>query len=470
MRPVRKFVLRSHQWPCFRSAYEAIYRGGKSLLSILGRLDSSIIGMFLRTSDEPSVLGLSDYDITVTPQDAPTSERLQFLAQFWQRYVAMKRILPMLGEADILPPQDLIDYMLLGPGPMAAGKRLSVLFERFPAKWQKPFQEAFAQDGRHVSQFDLLREALLRHIRFVVPLGLEYALNSNPIQGVRLDHVTLKILSIIRSVSQPAGETFSTLHQEFRELSLACQRQEIPAKGNAEIVPATSPSSEVLQLLWPHLQPLLRSRAYPSPSIVLWTGLGSRDKLCLAVVVEDVLGKRPFLTLIRDLARAWQASSKVWQQFFCNDPFQAYFPTPAYPVFVSRSIWRSWMYLLPFEAAAITAGGQLVAGDASVFAEASPHLEALPRCLSTHYAAMLSLRHNWRTLTPDNRPRFYPLACDQVRAWRSALDGEPIRTRPDFDPAEQVGLHQGYEALQQELAQLRQQFLSPCIRGVRRDL
>ena len=455
MNSLQNFVLRSSRWPILNCIYKGIYRGGESLLSVLGRLDSSIIGMFLRTSNEPSIPGLSDYDLTVTPRDATTSERLKFLAQFWKRYAVVKRILPMLGETDILPPQDLIDYMILGPGPIVARKQLSVLFERFPSEWKNRFQEAFARQSCHVSQADFLKEAILRHLRFVVPSGLEYTLNPNFIQGVQLDHFTFKIFSIIRSNTQPTGEKLSALHQEFRELSLACQQQEIPEKVKVEVVSATHSYSEVLQLLWPHLRPLLQSHAYPIPTIVLWTGFGSRDRLCLAVVVDDDLEEEPFLKFIRDLAGAWQASRNVWQKFFCNDPFQAYFPIPSYPIFVSRSIWRSWMYLLPLEAAAVDATGNLVAGDESVLTEISPNFKTLPRDISTRYAAMLSLRNNWRTLTPDNRPRFYSLAHEQVRTWRLTMEGEPICTKPEYDYTESQELHQGYETLQQELTRLR---------------
>lgn len=466
MNYIRKFVLRSHRWPFFRWFYDGVYRGGRFLLGALGRLDSSIIGMFLRTSSEPSIPGLSDFDLTVTPQDAPTSERLQFLARFWKRYAVVKRILPMLRETDILPPQDLIDYMTFGPGPTVARKRLSILFERFPPKWKNRFREIFEKQSCHISKADFIREAILRHVRFVVPVGLEYTLSPNPIQGVRLDHFTFKVLSIIQSATQPYKETLSALYQEFRELSLTCQREEIPEEGMAEVVPAARPSSDVLHLLWPHLQPLLRSPAYPSPSIVIWTGLGTRDRLCMAVVVDDDMEQGPFLKFIRDLARAWQASRRVWQEFFCNGPFQAYFPIPSYPVFVSQSIWRSWMYLIPFEAAAVRSGGQLVAGEESILAEVSPYMETLPRDISTRYAAMLSLRNNWRTLAPINRPRFYSLACGQVRAWRLALEGDPICTRTELDHSESVDLHQGYEMLQHELTQLRHRLVGQHIEGV----
>ncbi len=462
MDPLRHFVLRSHRWPFFNRSYASVYRVGRSLLGVLGRQDPDLKGMFLRVSDDPDLPGLSDYDLTVTPREASTTERLEFLGRFWRRYAGVKRFLPMLGETDILPPPDLIDYMLFGPGPTAARKRLSILFERLPPRWKGPFREAYERQGDRVSQDELLREALLRHIRFVVPRALEHSLNPDFTRDLMLDHAASRIFSIVNRTIPPAGERSSTLHRELRELTRACRRQDIPAKAEkAGVMPAEGQGPEVLRLLLrlllPLLRPVLRSVDYPAPSILLWTGLASRGRSCLAVVAEDGLEEKPLLALVRGLAGAWRAGGDIWQRFFSNDPYQAYFPTPPYPVFLSRSMWRSWMYMSPFEAAAVSAGGCLVAGDDSILTEATPYSGMLPGYVSAHYAAMLSLRNNWRTLTPEKRPGFYPLAIDLVRAWRSALEGGPIRTGQRSGRAETPGLSRGYEILQRELTGLRSQ-------------
>lgn len=465
MNHFRNFVLRSNRWPFFKWIYKGIYRGGESLLGALGRLDSSIIGMFLRTSNESSIPGLSDYDLTITPRDASTSERLKFLTQFWKRYAAVKRILPMLCETDILPPQDLIDYMILGPGPTVARKRLSILFERFPSNWKDRFQEAFSCQNCHVSQDDFLKEAILRHLRFVVPKSLEYTLNPNLIHGAQLDHFIFKIFNVIRNNTNQIEKTHPSLYKEFRILNLACQQKKIAAEGKIKIIPLTNLDSKVMELLIPHLETLIRSPAYPSPTIVLWTGFRSWDSMCLAVVLDDDLEEKPFLRFINDLAGLWQASRNIWQTFFNNDPFQAHFPIPSYPIFVSKSMWQIWMYLLPLEAAAVSATGKLVTGDESVLTEVSPYIETLPRDISTRYAGMLSLRNNWRTLAPANRSRFYSLAYELVRSWRLVMEGEPLYSGSEFDYPESLDLHQRYEMLQQELNQLRDILISHYSEG-----
>jgi hypothetical protein len=455
MYSLRKFVITSHRRPVFRRFYDGIYNGGESLLGILGRLDPSIIGVFMRTSNDPGIPGLSDYDLTVTPKVASTSERLRFLGKFWHRYALLKRMLPMLGETDILPPRDLIDYILLGPGPTVARKRLTILFESFPPRWIVDFQEAFARQDDHVGENDLLREAILRHLLFVVPHGLEYILTRDPIQEIWLNHLTSKVHSVIQGTAPDPLKEPTSLYREFRGLSLTCRQLKINVRGEAPVLPRASSGPAVWPLLEPYLKCLSRSPAYPSPSMVLWRTSGSRNRFCLAVVIEDDLEESPFLTLIEDLARARRVSQGIWQKFFYSRPFQACFPLPPYPLYVSRSMWRSWMYLVPTEAAAVCAGGDLVAGDPSVLAEARPRLETLPRDISTRYAAMLSLRNNWRRLDPANRPRFYTMARDLVRDWRLALEGKPIFTEPESDADEPVDLHQGYEMLQKELMQLR---------------
>jgi hypothetical protein len=455
MNSLRKFVITSHRRPIFSRFYDGVYNGGESLLGIMGRLDPSIIGMFMRTSNDPGIPGLSDYDLTVTPCDAPASERLRFLARFWQRYAVLKRMLPMLGETDILPPQDLMDYILLGPGPTVARKRLTILFERFPPRWKGDFQEVLARQNDHVCENDLLREAILRHLLFVVPQGQEYLLNRDTFQGIRLNHLTSKVLSVIQGTAPDPPKEPATLYREFRELSLACLKLEINGKGEAPVLPRASSGPEVWPHLKSHFESLSRSPAYPGPSLVLWRTPGSRNRFCLAAVVEDDLEEGPFLTLIGDLARARRATIRAWQRFFFSRPFQACFPMPPYPLYVSRSMWRSWMYLVPTESAAVYAGGVLAAGDPSVLDEAGPRLETLARDISTRYAAMLSLRNNWRRLDPTNRPRFYPLARDLVRDWRLALEGKPMFSGPESNEEEPVDLHRGYEMLQMELMQLR---------------
>jgi hypothetical protein len=187
-------------------------------------------------------------------------------------------------------------------------------------------------------------------------------------------------------------------------------------------------------------------------SVVLWLSYMSADKLNLAFVVPDDTSSRELSDLFATLGRLHRSTEDLWRTRFSNGELQPYFPSFAYPVVVSRSMWTCWREVSPFDGAAIAASGRTLIGPDDGLRE-MPSIAALQRGAEVQYAALLSLKNNWRTLDVAGATRLYAAMVNHVRGVLSAASGTALAgpTTLRFASAED-----GYRAVSEELDLLRE--------------
>ena len=136
----------------------------------------------------------------------------------------------------------------------------------------------------------------------------------------------------------------------------------------------------------------------------------SADKLNLVFVVPDETPRNELWKLVATLGILRRESEDLWQRFFFNGELQAFFPAFYYPIVISRSMWRSWRDLSPFNGAAVAANGRTLMGPEDDLRNL-PSMAALKRGAEVQYAALLPskeqlasaarLRHFWPLRNDD---------------------------------------------------------------------
>jgi hypothetical protein len=107
---------------------------------------------------------------------------------------------------------------------------------------------------------------------------------------------------------------------------------------------------------------------------------------------------------------------------------QRYFPSFPCPVVVSRSMWRAWTELSPFDGVAYAATGRILCGVGREQA-LPPSPGALRRDAEVQYAAFLPLRNNWRPLGRSLPPALYADMLNHVEGYASVFGGR-IQSHP----------------------------------------
>lgn len=105
---LQRFVLRSGGVPPLGWLYRACYRAGQAwILRDWPRRFPEIARVDVRRglASADWLPGASDLDLRVVLRGRPADE-LRFLGEFWSRYRAQKRLLPFLGETQIVDPAD----------------------------------------------------------------------------------------------------------------------------------------------------------------------------------------------------------------------------------------------------------------------------------------------------------------------------------------------------------------------------
>jgi hypothetical protein len=458
----RSVVLSTNDWPVLKSLYLEAYELGLSFTTSRLKSLPDALAVLLRVGADGRawVPGLSDYDLTLLTERADPVRMTHILEEVWERYRRIKKRVPQLGEMEVMNVEEYSDFLSFGPMPSASLKRATPLFIR-PGSIH--LDRVLLQSPRASQEQEFLLDALSRYIRFFFPAWLHHAARISHVARRRADHLLANVWKRLQHLGLPAdtphrGSFADRTLQLVRELSRVCSR--INAGANdvpAVVCPGSWAAAEgAIPFIKAFASDALRQAPVRDCSVILWTSYMSTDTLSLVFVIPDETPDHELWQLVATLGTSHRNTEGLWKSVFTNGELQAHFPSLPYPVVMSRSMWKCWCELSPFDGAAIAANGRTVIGSDETL-RVVPSTAALKRGAEVQYAALLPLKNNWRPLRGSGSPRLYASMVNYVKGYASAMSGQVLTspTRHTFKSTQD-----GYQAVSEELDVLRQRLTS----------
>jgi hypothetical protein len=459
----RRLVLRTNDWPGLRGLYHEGYEFGLSLTTSGLKSLPDVLAVLLRVGEEGRtwVPGLSDYDLTVLTERVDSARMIGVLENVWRRYRRIKRAIPQLGETEIMNVEEYVDFLSWGPMPTASLKHAEPLFVRPGRLDLRSFLQCRPRASR---ERELLLDALSRYIWFFFPAWLRQASGTSHSARRRAEHLLGNVVKRLQHLEiadepRPSGSFADRAFQVFGDLSRACRRFTLCVDA---VAPVVSPGpwsavEEAIPLVHAFSSEVLREAKVPHCSVILWISYMSADKLSLVFVMPDETPGTDLGKLVATLGRLANKTDALWKRFFTNGELQRYFPSLACPVVMSRSMWKCWRELSPFDGAAIVANGRTLMGPEDTW-PGIPSRAALKQGAEVQYAALLPLKNNWRPLGGSGTPRLYAAMVNYVKGYASGTAGT-VLTSPTTHRFASV--QDGYRAVCEELKVLRQRLSGP---------
>jgi hypothetical protein len=452
----RRVVVRTNRWPGFQTLYRQAYDLG--LAFTVNRLRSvpGVLAVMLRANDDGRawVPGLSDYDVTVLTERHEGPRTIQFLDRVWERYRAIKRSVPQLGEMEVMDVEEYGDFVDFGPTPTASLKRMHPLFVR---AGNADVERALRRMPRPPQPGELLLDALSRFGRFVFPAWLDDDGGGNSVTRCRTAHLLGNVSKRLARLGVPAetldsGTIAHRMVKVFHALAQAC-RVVKPSEGEPQAVVDPDSSSIAIDVVLPlrtFCEKALRQAGIRRCSAVAWIANMSVDRLNLVFVVPDDVPAEALTTLLVTLRAMNRTLQELPATASAHSGALRYYPS-SFPTVASESTWRSWRELSPFDGVAVAANGRTLIG-ATDGGHSAPSLTALRRGAQVEYASLLPLKNNWRPSRGRPPGRSYAALVNHVNGCTSAFTGR-VRTVPA--PLEFTSTQEGYLAAVEALKVLR---------------
>jgi hypothetical protein len=452
----RRLVLRTNDWPGLRRLYHDAYELGLSLATRRLASVPGVLAVMVRVGADGRawVPGLSDYDLTVLTERRDAAGTLRVLDELWGRYRRLKRSLPQLGETEVMNLDEYRDFLAFGPLPLSAIKRTEPLFVRSDAP---EIEGVLGRAPRPPREREVLLDALSRYIWFLFPAWLRHAREPSSASRRSTEHLLGNVVKRLpgRGHLVPASDAASLAERILRvfdDLTRACRG--VAEAGDAPAI--LGPGQAVADAIPPveaFAREALRRTEVRDGSVRLWVSYMSGDKLSLAFIVPDETPTETVGRLVATLGALYDDTRDLWATAFTNGELQRHFPSLPYPLVVSRSMWRAWRELSPFDGVAIAASGRTLLGPDDT-GRGLPSRAALRRGAEVKYAALLPLKNNWRPLAGPASPTLYAAMLNHVNGCASALSGS-VPTSPTT--YEFPSTRAGYEAVGEALGALREQ-------------
>ena len=449
--------MKTSKWPGFRGLYHQGYELGLAFTTSRLKSLPDILAILLRVGEDGRswVPGLSDYDLTLLTERFDPPRTIQFLEELWASYRRIKKSVPQLGETEVMNLEEYVDFLSFGPMPTASLKRTDPLFVR---PGSAVINNTVQRIRRVPGEREFLLDALSRYILFFFPAWLHHATESSHFARSRAEHLLDNVVKRLRylGVSDVTtdSETFADkIHHVFEDLSRVCSKVP-PYRDNAAAVISVEtwvPVESAVPAVMAFCSEALRQAKVNDCSVILWISYMSADKLNLVFVVPDETPRNELWKLVATLGILRRESEDLWQRFFFNGELQAFFPAFYYPIVISRSMWRSWRDLSPFNGAAVAANGRTLMGPEDDLRNL-PSMAALKRGAEVQYAALLPLKNNWRPLQGSGTSGLYGMMMNHVQGYSSANTGK-ILTSPTTHNFKST--QDGYRAVCEELQILR---------------
>ena len=149
---------------------------------------------------------------------------------------------------------------------------------------------------------------------------------------------------------------------------------------------------------------------------------------------------------------------QVWEDCFVETNFPNHFPTLTRPAVVSRTLWNLWMECQAIDAASVHHSGRVIQGDPSLIA-VQPSREMLLKHMASQYAALLSLRNNWRPIKQQQLTAFYSRMLGHIQSYMSLCSDDSL-PYPNMGELPPQPTAEAYQKISRKLDELAAQ-LSP---------
>jgi hypothetical protein len=454
-------VVRTNQWPGLKRLYCQAYDLG--LAFAVNRLSSvpGVLAVMLRANDDGRawVPGLSDYDLTVLTERNDGPRTIRFLEDVWQRYRAIKRSVPQLGEMEVMDLEEYGDFLDFGPPPTSSLKHAYPLFVR---AGHSGVERVLQRAPRCRQQREFLLDALSRFGRFVVPACLDDAGGGNIVTRRRTEHLLGNVSKRLARLGVPietadSGTITDRVVRVFQALSQACSVIK-PREGEPQAVVDPDASLIALDVVLPLrtlCEEALQRAEVRRCSVVAWIAYMSVDRLNLVFVVPDDVPQEELRKLLITLRAMNPTLQELLTRVSANSGAQRYFPS-SFPTVATESTWRCWRELSPFDGVAVAANGRTLVG-AIDRGQAAPSLTSLRRGAEVEYASLLPLKNNWRLSRGRPTGRSYAAFVNHVKGCTSAFTGRVLTVPAAL---EFTSTEEGYLAAVEALEALRARFPS----------
>jgi hypothetical protein len=455
-----RLVVRTHTWPGLGGLYRAGYELG---LTYAARHLASVPGVLavlvrLGHSGRTWVPGLSDYDLTVLTDRAGVDPMLRFLDALWARYRWIKRRVPQLGEMEVMDLEEYRDFLSAGPMATASLKHTEVLFAR---GGHDELDLTLRHPPHACGTRELLLDALTRYLRFLLPAWLRHATMRSHATRLGAEHLLANVFKRLTQLDAQVEADGSLnladgMARAFIDLTRICGRTAAPDGPLAEVEHRMMPAPVEARVACfeAHAAELLGEAGVRDGSVVSWLPFMSADAPNVAVVVPDDLPESGVRILFEALARRHRAG-RLSAPTPVGSESQRYFPSFAHAVVLSRSMWKGWRELSPFEGAAVAASGRTRMGPDDDLRDPPP-IAALRRGAQVQFATLLPLRNNWRPLGGPPSPALYETMVNHAAGCRPAP--ALLRTWPMRRGFR--SLDESYRAITEELRTLGKEVLA----------
>lgn len=449
-------IVRTNQWPGLKTLYCRAYDLG--LAFTVNRLSSvpGVLAVMLRGNDDGRawVPGLSDYDVTVLTERHDGPRTIRFLDHVWQRYRAIKRSVPQLGEMEVMEVEEYADFLDFGPLPLSSLKRAYPLFVR---AGNGDVERVLQRAPRRPQQREFLLDALSRFGGFVIPAWLDAAGGGTSFAQRNTEHLlgnVSKRLARLRVPDAPAatGPLADRMVRIFQALSQTCSLMK-PSDSERRTVVDPDAALIAIDALMPiqaFCEEALRHAAIRRCSVVVWISYMFVDRLNLVFIVPDDVPERELRNLLVTLRAMNRTLQELLRKVSADGGAQRYFPS-SFPTVASDSMWKCWCELSPFAGVAFVANGRTLI-DVPDRGQVAPSLTSLRRGAEVEYASLLPLKNNWRLSRGRPTGRSYAALVNHAKGYASAFSG-PVLTVPA--ELEFASTEEGYLAAGDALKELR---------------
>ena len=228
--------------------------------------------------------------------------------------------------------------------------------------------DLLARPRRRSRPADFLLDAMARFGRYVMPAWLDHSSRRTGLNRRRVEHLLANVVARIGrlgvEVDRSDRDTLALDVARVAEaLSMACRRVEPLDRGEIAVVNRSArpiPES-VLSPLRTFCENVVRRAAVTGCSAVVWTPYMSGTGLSLQFVVPDETGLEEMARMLEALAWRTASARELIPRLPASDDGRRYAPE-GFPLFATRSVWRRWRELSPFDGVAVAVTGRTLIG------------------------------------------------------------------------------------------------------------
>jgi len=445
IRYLQKTTVNATRYKPFDKGLTQIHKNSLRGIKYYFNRNLDLVDLFVREEPDAKVQpGLTDHDLTAvfSRNECP----LSFIGNFWNKYKKIKVFIPQTGEVDLFNEDEFEDYLKFGPGPTNIYKNNININSQEVATRVSHF---------HITEKNQFREHMIRYANFIQPSIYSYLSEKNHYNYKVLIHGLDKILK--RNNAYSYSDSAEDKLAKFYDLDYGInpkvsKKYSVPiAVSNASSKLIRSTGRELLEAF----KKIVNENSSLSCSIVVWKTFRTQSDINLAVIYDDwdCFGNmEPTLLAITQFIKT---HGLRWQKLFSKDFSSC--SGLRYPLFLSRKMWNQWLQSDPFVSLGILSSNPLVDGNSRILDSIQFDLSNIYSCISNQYAAVMSLKNNWRVHNGPALLLRYDFLANQILGYESILNEAPATDPQKLDFC---SIKEGFDDLTNKLSLLRSQLIS----------